>query len=131
MDVHSFCFVNYFIYLNQKIMANNLYYRPYINRDDGIRHEATNRHHIIPRSRMWIDWEQNMKKLYYTLHMSYHRVFGNWTPIEAIRQLMNINKKVLTKEIQQSIYDILNSQEEEKFYKDWVLWKSKKHFIKK
>ncbi len=101
-------------------MAKWFRQRPHINESYWWKSEEESVHHIFPTSRWWANIEENKIKLYKTLHESRHRIMGNATPIEAIRQLLSINKKVLSEDFLKELYYLLEQWYDNRYYKDWI-----------
>lgn len=96
------------------------YFRPYLNKEDWIRREEEDKHHIFPTSRWGQDVYDNKTRLYTWFHKGFHRVFGNWTPQENIQQLVKVLRKSLTEEVQQDLFKILSEKDNKYWYKDWI-----------
>ena len=80
------------------------------------------RHHIVPKSIWWTNHLDNIKRLKDNVHKSLHILFSNQTPIEQIETLMYwINATALTYEFKNDIWKILNINDDEYFYKKWIL----------
>jgi len=57
------------------------------------------------------------------MHNHLHRLFGNGTPQEQIKQLLFINSKALTNEFTQDILNILQEEDPDYYYKNGVYLK--------
>lgn len=77
----------------------------------------TNIHHIIPKSKGWTNYKDNLITLNTEYHKSFHRVFWNKKPREQILQiLLNINDTALTKEFKEDIFKILSESDDLYYY---------------
>jgi len=81
------------------------------------------KHHIVPTSRGWHrSNKENIKRLRHSVHDWLHRVFNNLLPHEQlIHLILNINTSALTTEFKNDIMKILKEQDNEYYYKNWIL----------
>lgn len=96
------------------------YFKPYINLEDWKRNERENIHHIYPTSRWWANVYDNKVRLYQWVHDALHRLFGNGTPQDNIKHLVNIVSSSLTQESQHDLYKILSIDDNQYRYKKWI-----------
>lgn len=100
------------------------YIRPYINSSDGKpKSYIENVHHIYPTSRLWSQIEDNKVRLYESLHNARHRVYGNATPIEQLDQRLHINYTALSKEFIKDFLALIQTSEDEYYYKNGIYLK--------
>lgn len=100
------------------------YSRPYINKEDGDRKREEENHHILAKSQWGTNQKENRIKLYSPVHFALHRLFGNWTPIDQLHQLLTINGKALTDEFKKDILTILKESDKEYYYKNGIYIKN-------
>ena len=78
-------------------------------------------HHIIPKSMWGSNDKSNLIIIGQDLHRALHCVFGNGWPREQLEQLLNINERVISQETKNSIIDLLDKQDTER-YKQWSFY---------
>lgn len=81
------------------------------------------RHHIVPRSREGSNYYNNVVKLVHWVHVAFHTLFDNKTPVEQIERLLSINWTALTEDFKQDVSRILQDarSDSDYIYKNWVL----------
>lgn len=80
------------------------------------------RHHICPKSIWWTNNPDNIKRLKDNVHKALHILFTNNSPVEQLWNLtFKINHTALTDEFKEDIRQILSIEDNEYFYKKWIL----------
>lgn len=64
-------------------------------------------HHLIPVCRSGSDIDRNQKKLKAKVHQTLHAFFWNQEPIEQLETVLDINRRILTKDVRDKIKDTL------------------------
>ena len=82
--------------------------------------EKMTKHHLLPRSKEWIDNYDNILMLQESTHRALHKLFHNATPVEQMKKLVNLNAKILSAEFRYEINRLLEFWEDEWAYKDWI-----------
>lgn len=67
-------------------------------------------HHLIPRSRGWINHERNYLRLPWDTHSDLHYIFGTLTPIEQIAHIALCLRKYYDPKLMSDLCEILQNQ---------------------
>lgn len=71
--------------------------------------ELKNNHHLIPRSKWWLSWPNNVEQVDIKEHARWHWWCGNDTPIEAICRVLLWNDKVWSENFKADLMDVLDN----------------------
>lgn len=83
-----------------------------------------NRHHLYPRHLWGTNMEGNIKVMEIVKHQALHRLTDiNWkatAPREQLQIILDIMTTCLTDEVKNDINKILEIEDPEYFYKNWI-----------
>ena len=86
--------------------------------------KPTNRHHIFPRHLWWTNEESNLIRMRIDVHQALHKLTDiNWkatNPHQQIEIVLWILASCLTDEVKNDFNKILDIEEPEYFYKNWI-----------
>ena len=80
------------------------------------RRQKLTKHHLIPRSRGWNSYYDNICPLKDSIHKALHVIFTNELPHEQIESLVDINGYALSNEFRYDIQDLLSNYAIEEMY---------------
>ena len=78
-------------------------------------------HHIVPRSREWTNYDENLLELRDTTHRAIHTLFANQLLAEQLITTVNLSEKALRPEIRAWLLETLTAHDPEDLdfrYKD-------------
>jgi hypothetical protein len=75
------------------------------------------KHHILPRSRGWINHEQNYFWMPRTVHDDFHDIFGTYTPIEQLAYLLLLHKQEYRIDFIRDMTSLLLEKSQNSYYK--------------
>ena len=68
-----------------------------------------NRHHLIPKSKWWVSYQNNVVKIDERQHRIRHLRCGNDTPVEAICRVLLWNEKVWSENFKADLLAVLDN----------------------